>query len=352
VSNEVITLEPGVVAGSAKELAAHLGLARSTVSMALADNPLINSDTRRRVRAAATRLNYKPNRVARAMRTGKTHVLGVIVPCVRVSFFPDLLDGIEQETKKAGYRLLLCQSQGPEGVFEENVRLLLEHQVEGMLLAPPEHFFGSESYRQLLQQRMPVVLLDHEKEGLAVSSVHNDNRQLGQLATEHLLQLGHRRIAYLKGPDSSENARLRLDGYRRALRTAGIACDERLIAGDDYDFTAGRRAAEEILRQGVPFTAMAAASDMLAIGAMQVLQAKGLRVPEEVSVVGCSNLDMAPLVTPALTTLDAKPAEMAATASRLLLDQIHRGARPVEDIAVTASLIVRASTAKVPKKGG
>ena len=308
---------------TSKSLAAQLGLAQATVSMALANHPNIALKTRQRVKEAATRLNYSPNRVARAMRTNRTHLLGILVPSVRISFFPDIVEAMEIEADRHDYRCLLCQFRSTEEAFVKQINLLEEHCVDGLVVFPVNSFAGREILTRLESRNLPVVFCDGLVEGIQAPSVHTDNVAAGRLATEHLIKLGHRRIVYLKGYWDSFNARERFEGYCAALAAHQIPLIESLTdTAGAWELAAGRSGIETLLDRGEAFTGVVAASDMQAVGALQALRERGRRVPEEVSVVGCANLDFAEFVTPSLTTVDQKPAELGRRALAVLMERI------------------------------
>jgi LacI family transcriptional regulator len=332
-----------------KKLGKELGLAQATISMALRDHPEISLATRRRVQDAAKRLNYTPSRIARAMRTGKTHTVGVIVPVLSVSYFPAVVDAVEIEAKRCAYQCLICQSRHTEEEFQHRVGTLLEHRVDGLVVMPFDSFSNAATYRNLQRHGTPFVIADMEMPGdLAVDSVTNDNVAIGRTATEHLLALGHRRIACLRGTDCSLVMIRRFEGYCAAMRDHGVAVDERLVVEHGRHYTDGQSAVMTLLARGVPFTALIAPSDGAAVEAMLALQAHGIRVPADISVVGCANQDFTALVSPALTTVDQNATSLGQSAFALLADRLADPAAPPRAVKVAAALVQRGSTAPAP----
>lgn len=332
---------------SSKELAAELGLAQSTVSMALANSPLIGRETCERVQAAAALFNYAPNRVARAMRTGKTSVIGVIIADVRVSYFPEIVNNIEIASKNHDYRCVLCQSHGLVDTLAADIRLLCEQRVDGLIIAPADGFLESEHYKQLLESKKPFVLIDHSTKSKKANWICTDNEAVGRIATDHLLELGHRQIAFIRGVEESQASLDRLEGYKQAIRQAGLEFDPRLVVGKGYAVSDGQEAIESLLHLKLKFTGVVATSDLTAIGCCKALREHGVDIPGDVSVVGCANLDVGELVNPALTTIDQKPREVAESAVRILISRIKNSKSPSESVSITPRLITRGSSASI-----
>jgi LacI family transcriptional regulator len=354
---------------TASLLAQKLGVSQATVSLALNDNPAVNSETRRRVKEAALRFNYRPNRIARAMRTGRTRLIGVIVPSVRFSFYPDIIDEIERGARAHGAQCLLCQSHGSEEGLEAAISMLLEQQVDGLLLTPLDGFEKRPIHRHLGDIGLPVVFCDYDA-GTKESAAASHNLEIGRMMARHLVGLGHRRIVFLQGNRRIRNYRMRFQGFRDYLKEAGVPLRPELVCGYDepsatpvnpeestardslggYDAQGrpldGGQVVEGLLDRGLTFTAVAAAGDLLAIPAMRALLKRKIDVPREVSVIGCSNLDAAVLLSPALTTIDQNAREIGREAVRQLFEKIGRPRSPVRRVRVTPSLIVRDSTAR------
>lgn len=333
---------------TSKILASHLGLAQSTVSMALNDHPHINSKTRQRVQETARRLGYSPNRIARAMRTRRTKTLGIIFPSVKVSFFPAMLDGMEQAAKEKDYQCLLCQSQNSVETLEKEVRALREYCADGLIIFPINSFVHAEFYQNLIQQEVSFVIVGHEVEGVEAPFISNDDVLAGRLATEHLLGLGHRRIACVRGNPRSFSSHLRYRGYCKAMKQAGFPVENSLVVGDGFEIRNGQEAVESLLARKISFSALVASTDLAAFGAMEALRKHGLKVPDDVSVVGCGDLEMASVMSPKLTTVDQKPGEIGHQAIPLLFQRMKGEASLAEKIIIQPSLVVRESTQALP----
>lgn len=307
---------------TATDLARLLGLAQSTVSMALANDPRISADTRAKVAEAATRLGYQPNRVARAMRTGRSHLLGVLVPSLRVSFFADLIDAIEGAATAAGYRCLLAQSRSNPGLFDREVDLLLAQQVDGLLLCPANPFAECAFSHRLPTLRLPTVLIDHNGAIPGIPGVVSDWGQIGRLAAGHLLEFGHRRILTVQVVARLTTGRPPIIAARETLAAAGASVSSLDVAEDRNGFDALAEDACIALAAHPQVTAVLVPDDRSAIAAIRAAISLGRQVPEDLSVISCAALDLGRWSTPTVTAIDQHPDRQGATAMRLLLERI------------------------------
>lgn len=325
-----------------KSIASYLGISHATVSMGLRDNPLIKEGTRERIKAAAAELGYVPNGIAQAMRYRHASTLGVIVGNMGNSFTGMIVEAIESEAKKHGYRCLICQTHESPSELEQEIRVLEKHRAAGLIIQELDFENQAETYKRLLFPVIPCVFCDGEVPGYPASAVLSDSRNLGFLAARHLIELGHRKIACLQGPD--RNAQERFQGYCRALKKASLKVDENIVVAGGWGFEEGVRTASELLARGTPFTALVASSDPVAAGAMKVLTEAGLRIPHDVSVVGAGNHDFAEFVTPSLTSIEQYPREIGRLAVKILFDRIEREDAPLVRHTIKPRLIVREST--------
>jgi DNA-binding LacI/PurR family transcriptional regulator len=201
------------------------------------------------------------------------------------------------------------------------------------------------AYRSLKQHKVPFVVVDVPTESVKTHFVGSDNFEAGRVATEHLLKLGHRRIAFLKGYHENPGAQERLKGYMNALLEFGISVEDDLMTGDGFEFESGQRAISTLLDRHISFSALIASSDFAALGAVQELGRRRLRVPDDISLIGCGNLDFSAMVTPTLTTIDQHPLQLGRQAMHLLVDQIEGRAKASQKILVKPDLVFRESTA-------
>jgi LacI family transcriptional regulator len=302
----------------------------------------VSEATRRRVQRAIERLNYRPNALARGLVTGRSRSLGLVIADIVNPFFPPLVRAVEDAAAARGYNVILCDTDEDAARERAVISVLLERQVDGLILCasrvPEGHL------RALADDRIPLMLVNRIVRHPRIAAVVADGVAGGRMATGHLLALGHRRIAYLAGPHASFSHRSRLRGYRQALAAKGTAPAPALIAGGRATMAAGREAMAALLDLRRPPTAVFAFDDLMAIGAMEELRRRGMRVPEDVAVVGFDDIDLAAFVDPPLTTVAQPKAEMGRLAADRLLDMIETGAPPKNRIVtLTPALVVRLS---------
>ena len=330
---------------SQTSLARQLGVSRSAVSHVLnGRDHMVSPETRERILAAVEVAGYHRNALVRALKTNRTHMIGIIVPEAKLSFFTDIIMGAEREAQKSNMRCFLCQSHSDSTTLEQHVGVLREYRVDGIVIVPSSASIDGSVFRTLQEHKVPFVLIDNPVDGVNAAFVGTENTRAGVLATEHLLGLGHRRIACVQGYEDSWPTRYRYEGYVNALSKADVPLDPRLVIKGGFSFEAGQIAVERLIQSGVDFTAIVVAADAVAIGAIHALVRHGLRVPQDVSVVGCGNVDMAEMFSPALTTVDQKPEEVGREAMQLLLRQINDRKLSSRVVTIEPNLVVRART--------
>ena len=323
------------------EVASRAGVSPSTVSRAFTVPDLVRGPTLQRVLEAARELDYHPNKAARALITGKTGNIGVVVPDISNPFFAAMLKGASGRARESGHVLFLADTE-EDTALEESLVTAMAKQVDGLVLCSPR--LGEDRLRELLED-LPAVLVNRTDR--ATPSVVMDSADGARQAVEHLVALGHTRLAYLSGPESSwSNAERRAD-LRVAVEQAGVELVE--LGPFAPRFASGLQAADLVLADGA--TAVLAYNDLMALGVLARLAARGVRVPQEVSVVGCDDIAMAEMATPALTTI-AMPTETAGRAAiDLLLRRLQSGApSDLGRRALATQLLVRSST--MPPPGG
>lgn len=325
-----------------------VGVSRSAVSHVLnGRGHMVSDETRRKIIAAVEAGGYHRNALVRALRANRTHVVGIIVPGAGFSFFSEIIRAAETEASSHGLQCFLCQSHNQPGDLVKEISALREYRVDGILIAPSSSS-ENEIYESLRDQKFPFVLIDVPIDGVNASFVGNDNVRAGVLATEHLLGLGHQRIAFINGYHGNPASAERLKGYRQALTKAGIPFRKELTVGDGFEFETGRGAIRQLAESKVAFTALVASSDVAALGAMQELGRMGISIPGKISIVGCGNLDVSSMSSPSLTTVDQKPLELGRRAMSLLVSQIEGELRSAKKIVVKPEIVVRESTGRAP----
>lgn len=336
---------------SLKELAAHLGLSPTSLSIVLNDAPAasaIPQETKDRIFKAAEKFNYRPNYFARSLRAQRSFTFGVIVPELSDGYSAMVLNGVEAALSKEGFFYLTASHLHRDDLLEHHPKMLLERQVEGIIAVDTKIRF---------QTSLPIVSVSGHDEIEGVTNVVLNHQHAAELGVGHLFTLGHRKIAFIKGQNFSSDTEIRWETIKQAAIKRGIKLDEKLIAqleGDIPSPEIGYIAAQKILSNKKPFTALFAFNDISAIGAIRALQEAGLRVPEDVSVLGFDDIYAAAFHNPALTTIRQPLFEMGSLAAQTLLDRIaqgqkNNGAKVPETLTVEPKLIVRQSTAPVKK---
>jgi LacI family transcriptional regulator len=330
------------VAITIADVAARAGVSTATVSRVLAGLGGASTDTRQRVIKSARDLGYRPSGVARSLKLRTTRTLGLIITDIGNPFFPELVRAVEEAARERDYAVLLCNSGEDterEGAYLE---LLAERRVDGVVIASSG--VGRRHRAWLAKAPVPIVLVNCASPDVPLPTILSDNRAGAALAIDHLLALGHRRIAHITAPSRNEAAAERLEGARDALRAAGLDPAGLLVAEGDGHVGGGAAAAERLLDADRGLTAIFAYNDLTAIGAIRAVGACGRRVPDDVSVVGFDDVDLAAFADPPLTTVAQATASMGRWAVERLLDRLGGGTASTETVILPVHLEVRAST--------
>ncbi len=326
------------------DLAQVAGVDPSTVSRVLNDDQtlVIKDETRQRILDAVEQLQYVPNAMARGLRRQRSQMIGLLVPDIANPFFPEIILGAERVFSEAGFRLLLGNTDEDPEKERSYVELLRANVVEGLMLATA--FTQDETVEELSRLGVPFVLVNRAHEGTTNYVVVND-RQATRSAVDYLIGIGHRRIAHVSGPLYTETGLARLRGYREGLRAAHIEYRDDYVVEGDFKETSGARAVERLWQLPDPPTALMAANDLLALGALDACRRMGVQVPEELSIIGFNDVPVASMVTPSLTTVRVPLLEMGMASARRLLDLLEGRGTPSAPIVLDTELVVRSSTA-------
>jgi LacI family repressor for deo operon, udp, cdd, tsx, nupC, and nupG len=325
------------------EVAAAAGVSVATVSRALQRPEMVTEETRRRVHEAVKRLGYTPNAQARTLRTAKTRLIIALVPDIANPFFSEVIRGIEQVAHENHYSVLLGDTQNSMSREQAYADMIAAKQADGLITLIPH------VPKIQIDGRLPVVNACECVKDRSISSIGVDNVQGARVAVNHLLTLGHRRIAFISGPASSPLTADRRRGYELALRGAGLELDDALVAPGDFSAESGLSAVEFLLARKKKFTAIFCSNDEMAIGAIRALKAFRLRVPEDISVVGFDDIRFARYTDPPLTTIVQPKNELGREAMNLLIEILAGGDAPTRKRVLPADLVVRGSTAQCPK---
>jgi DNA-binding LacI/PurR family transcriptional regulator len=334
-----------------KDIAKRAGVSAMTVSKALRDAPDISIATRTRIKLLARQMGYVPDAVAQGLRSSVTRLFGLVISNTTNPIFARVVMAIEERAHELGYDLLLAHSLNQPDREEACIRRMLSRRVQGLFLSPVYRLAPTAPiYRELHRLKTPVVLLGHRApfcEGFV--NVETDDTAASQALTEHLLQLGHRRIAFFSGPPGCPWAQERLDGYRQALRTAGLEVDDRLVFNAGATIEDGVRAATQFCQEAPRATAIQAVNDLVAIGVATTLLHQGRRIPQDYSITGFGDVMAAEHFRVPLTTIRQPKYRLGLAAVEAML-ALARG-EPPPGRRLTGELVVRDSTAP-PRQGG
>ena len=324
---------------SMKDIARVAGVTESTVSRALANSPRVKPDTSRRIQRIAQEMGYVPSAIARGLATNRTSTLGVVVMEPLEAFSADIVNAIHRSASDHGYGVILSVCS-PDPEREMNaIRLLLQQRVDAIIV--PDPLVADSSLPQLKQIGVPVILLNRASYTLSVGT---DNLDGARQAVEHLLELSHRRIAYIGGARSTEESAERREGYLRAMATRGLPFDPTLLVESDGWPSGGKSCMEQLLGFPARPTAVFCFNDLVASGVLQAIHNAGLRVPQDISVVGFDDSSLASCLVPPLTTFAQPKEAMARMALRMALDLLD-GYEASARIILSGRLVVRESTA-------
>jgi LacI family transcriptional regulator len=325
------------------DIARELGISKMTVSRAINNHPEISAETRKRVLAVARRLKYQPNQHARALSTNRSWLLGMVVPDLMHSYFAEILSGVESAARPAGLQILVCNTY--ENAANEIAEVeALRLRTDGLIVASALPPTRARAYRKMVKDGLKLVLVDRRLENLRCPTVTTDNILVGELATDHLIGLGYRRIGHLRGAAASV-AGDRLEGYRRALARHGLRFDPALVRECGFIEDEGYKAMQAWIAEGGLPEAVFAANDPAAIGAIHALAEAGFRVGDDLAVVGAGNVHYGDMLAVPLTTVAWSTAEIGEQAAGLLLDLIDGEPTPPTPprIVIPPRLIVRRS---------
>ena len=328
-----------------KDIADQVGVSVVTVSKVLQNYPDVSEETRKRVLAKAKELGYQPNWAARSLVTRKSFTIGMVLPHLRHTFFQEAYRAITGIAAPKGYTVLMTVSHEDPQQEEKEIDQLLARQVDGLLIASTHPYGGGEFLQRLEERGVPYVLLDREFRGRKANFVGIDDRALGMMATRHLIEQGCRHIAHLRGPEVS-TAVARLEGYRQALAEAGLAGHPHYVAGGKGDDDTGYWAMQGLLKTSPRPDGVFCYNDPVAAGAMRAALEAGLRVPDDIAIIGAGNMHYSDLFRVPLSTIDQRSEEVGARAGELILDLVtaKKKRREPRRVLVSPRLVVRESS--------
>ena len=328
-----------------KDIARELDTTYSTVSRALTNAPGIGQEKRRQVLAKAREMGYEPNLFARQLRQGNSSTIGLIVPRINRVFFSNVIYGVETVARERDYSVIICQSHEDKAHEAENIRTLIGHRVAGIIMSISRESEQEEPFREIIRRKIPLVMFDRVFTGLPANKVLNDNYHAAMNLTEHLIRQGYRKIMHFSGPANINIYREREAGFLRALKDHGMEPDDGKVIRNVITKEKGREQTDRMIRDGLPFDAIFAASDYSALGALLSLREHKIRVPAEVGVAGFANEPFTELLE--ITTIEQQSTEIGRSATKLLFEGIDsERENAAREIVIKPELIIRNSTLK------
>ena len=332
------------------EVAERAGVSLGTVSRVMNNDSHVAPETRERVSAVMREMGYVANRQARGLKGSRTHVIGVLAPDLGTGYIGEILHGIDAELGLHQFDLMLFTTHRTAIKEANYVANMVQGMVDGLLVVLPRN--PADYTGTLTGRNFPFVLIDHQGTGNPCPAVGATNWQGGYNATEYLIKLGHKRIGFITGSMDLGAAIDRLDGYKSALRVHHISIDPQLIYEGTFFQPDGYAGGSALMDLDSPPTAIFASNDVMAMGVMDAIRERGLRVPEDVSIIGFDDIPQAALVRPALTTVRQPLEEMGRLATQMLIDQLKNPEKEIGRIELPTQLIIRDSTLSPKDRAG
>lgn len=331
-----------------KDIAKELGVSTITISKVLRNHPDIGDETRERVLRRVKELNYRPSSTARALVTGKTFALGLVVPDLVHPFFGEVAKGLADTLRDRGYDLVIASSEERPDIEVKAIEQMLARRVDALIVASAQR--DGKFFEQVAKPQVPYILIDRHFNGSRANFIGVDDDKVGVLATEHLISVGCRRIAHIRGPKVSTAAG-RAKGYRKALQSSGLEAPSEYVVleetGDESADISGYRAMTQLLKLDPKPDGVFCYNDPTAMGAMQAILDGALGVPDDIAVIGCGNVRYAQFLRVPLSSIDQKSSDIGVRAALLALELVEAKSAPKPvSIILEAQLVARASTAR------
>jgi LacI family transcriptional regulator len=304
-------------------IAEQLHITPATVSRALNNHPRISVETKQLVNDLAEQLNYRRNRIASSLRSGKSHAIGVIVPSADINFFGSVVNGVQTIANQYGYNVLIYQSNELVEYERKAIEAFLCASVDGIIASVAKQTTNFSHYKEVKNRHIPLVFFDRANDLLDAPSVVIDDFKGGYLATKHLIEQGYKRVAHVRGPSHIKIFNERFAGYKAALKESHFTYDAELVVPGDLTIESGRQAAKQLLQLSNPSDAIFAVEDFTALGVIKELKENCVQIPNEVGVVGFANELFGEHITPSLSTIDQQTVQMGKEAFKLLLSLIN-----------------------------
>ncbi|MAX23749.1 MAG: hypothetical protein CMJ19_04520 [Phycisphaeraceae bacterium] len=328
---------------SIQELANLAGVSRTAVSHVLNGREhKVGAQKREKIMQLVRKYDFQPNALVQSLRTKQTHVLGVVIPSVTYSFYPQILNAIETQAAKLGYQVLICQFHSDAKLLDQQITMLRQRRVDGLIITAwwPDH---QSLIKRLHKAKVNMILLDGQPEEMAIPFVDVDDVKIGRMATEHLIAQGHQHIAHLYSPTIGNMSRKRHEGYLQAMSDARLK-PLAVEVENDFGLTEAQQGIKQLLASKQTFSAVFASTDMAAIGTIETLMDAGLRVPKDVAVIGVGDLKEGQYIRPRLSTVSQQADQIGMQAAQLLIDKLTQPEKVTQtNIWVQPQLIIRQS---------
>jgi len=326
------------------DIARELGISASTVSRALNDNPRISLKTKEKIKAVADRLGYRPNTLASNLRHKKSNTIGIVVPLINRHFFSSVISGVEDIAFKAGYTVVISQSNDLLSKEINIVHSMFANRIDGLIISIAMQTNSFEHLKIFKKKNIPLVFFDRAVPEIETDKIVVDDFAGGFRVTQHLIDQGYQRIAHLAGTQNLRTYLDRKNGYIEALRQNGIPYNESLVIINTLTSDEGISAVEQLMNLSTPPDAIFCGNDTTALSSMIYLRDKGMRIPQDVGIVGFSNEPFSRVVSPSISTIEQPGFEMGQKAAELLIRQIETKERTYQTIILPTELIIRESS--------
>ncbi|ENM5881185.1 substrate-binding domain-containing protein [Vibrio metoecus] len=331
-----------------KDIARLAGVSTSTVSHVINKSRFVSDEIVERVNNAAQQLNYAPSALARSLKMNRTKTIGMLVTTSTNPFFGEVVKGVERSCYHQGYNLILCNTEGDNQRMKASINTLLQKRVDGLLLMcstlEGERLDVFDRYPDI-----PIVVMDWGPILFASDKIQDNSLQGGYMAAKHLIECGHKEIGCITGPLIRHQAQMRYEGYKRALAEAGIAINPDWIVESDFECEGGYQAFEKLYQRGKLPSALFVSNDMMAMGVIQAASQRGLRVPDDLSLIGYDDVHIAKFMTPALTTIHQPKYRLGKAAVDTLLYRLENPDTTAQVVQLEPTLVVRSSVCSLNK---
>ncbi|EII3000311.1 substrate-binding domain-containing protein [Vibrio cholerae] len=329
-----------------KDIARLAGVSTSTVSHVINKSRFVSDEIAERVNNAAQQLNYAPSALARSLKMNRTKTIGMLVTTSTNPFFGEVVKGVERSCYHQGYNLILCNTEGDNQRMKASINTLLQKRVDGLLLMcstlEGERLDVFDRYPDI-----PIVVMDWGPILFASDKIQDNSLQGGYMAAKHLIECGHKEIGCITGPLIRHQAQMRYEGYKRALAEAGIAINPDWIVESDFECEGGYQAFEKLYQRGKLPSALFVSNDMMAMGVIQAANQRGLRIPDDLSLIGYDDVHIAKFMTPALTTIHQPKYRLGKAAVDTLLYRLENPDTTAQVVQLEPTLVVRNSVRKL-----